>query len=307
MSGSDPYPPPTDLPDFNPQTVVNVPQVADDAVVPSVGPGGQVVTGHPVVLDFADSQLNPHSASGKIGTGGEAPNESLLAGAEGSTPNEPEDGGKLGWLSLKRFQKYFDVDTKDVLWRMGNSSLGPFKGNFFDNVKDNPDLYGPFWITTTLVFLTAVSSNIVSWYNHHEKEHKDAKDDKDDKDHKIWNSDFSRLAHASILYYCYVFGVGLCVWGFLRCFKSEVHLSHVWCMYGYMMTTFLPISFLLMLPFDVLRKLSVAIVTIYSGIFLLRNFKEAIYSAAPTRATVVLVVLGLIHIGVGCIIAFVFH
>lgn len=41
---------------------------------------------------------------------GEAPDASLLGGHDASDPSA--DAGKIGWLSLKRFQKYFDVETK---------------------------------------------------------------------------------------------------------------------------------------------------------------------------------------------------
>lgn len=49
--------------------------------------------------------------------------------------------------------------------------------------------YGPFWVTTTLVFMTAVSSNIVNYWDHYKK---------DDED-KEWNSDLSKVGCPSEL------------------------------------------------------------------------------------------------------------
>jgi len=55
---------------------------------------------------------------------------------------------------------------QDVLWRVTSSFFGPFKPDFMATTMSNPDLYGPFWIATTLVFVTAVAGNyadFVAW------------------------------------------------------------------------------------------------------------------------------------------------
>lgn len=59
---------------------------------------------------------------------------------------------------------YFDVDTSDVAWRCGNTLLGPLRSNFLDTTHDQPDLYGPFWIATTLIFVTAVAGNYADYW-----------------------------------------------------------------------------------------------------------------------------------------------
>lgn len=58
---------------------------------------------------------------------------------------------------------YFDVDTKDVVARMGSSIRGPIKADFLETTHDQPDLYGPFWIATTLIFVTAVAGNYADY------------------------------------------------------------------------------------------------------------------------------------------------
>ena len=42
---------------------------------------------------------------------------------------------------------------------MGRSFI-PIKGNFLETINGNPDLYGPFWIYTTLIFAISASANI---------------------------------------------------------------------------------------------------------------------------------------------------
>jgi cytochrome b subunit of formate dehydrogenase len=56
---------------------------------------------------------------------------------------------------------WFNVDTAEVRNRL-IGAVTP-KKQWSDIVIDNPDLYGPFWIATTLVFLMGVTGNAVSW------------------------------------------------------------------------------------------------------------------------------------------------
>jgi hypothetical protein len=44
---------------------------------------------------------------------------------------------------------------QDVVWRVGSSFLGPFRPDFMAVTLSSPDLYGPFWVATTLIFVTA--------------------------------------------------------------------------------------------------------------------------------------------------------
>ena len=49
---------------------------------------------------------------------------------------------------------------QDVLWRVGSSFLGPFKPDFMAVTMSSPDLYGPFWVATTLIFVTAGEQHV---------------------------------------------------------------------------------------------------------------------------------------------------
>lgn len=52
-----------------------------------------------------------------------------------------------GFLSIRFYQPYFDVDTNTVLSRLWNT-LFFFKNkdNFLSEIDDKPDAYGPFWV-----------------------------------------------------------------------------------------------------------------------------------------------------------------
>lgn len=61
--------------------------------------------------------------------------------------------------SLSFIGKYFNVELMDVLERLKGASI-PFNKSFYQTAEKNPDLYGPLWIYTTLVFVVTVSANI---------------------------------------------------------------------------------------------------------------------------------------------------
>jgi hypothetical protein len=51
------------------------------------------------------------------------------------------------------------VTSADVRARLLHS-LVPFNPKFFDISQNTPDLYGPFWIYTTLIFIIAAAGSI---------------------------------------------------------------------------------------------------------------------------------------------------
>ena len=52
-------------------------------------------------------------------------------------------------FSLTTYQQYFDVDTVQVVDRL-RRALSIQNEMFFEN-EMRPDMYGPFWLCTTLV------------------------------------------------------------------------------------------------------------------------------------------------------------
>lgn len=60
--------------------------------------------------------------------------------------------------SLSFYAQFFDVDTSSVLARCW-AALWP-RDNFLDVLEGNPDLYGPFWIATTVVLILFLGGTI---------------------------------------------------------------------------------------------------------------------------------------------------
>ena len=78
----------------------------------------------------------------------------------------------MACLTMDSYKIYFDIDADDIVRRMRGvfyTFYKPehFRNNIMGSTKTNelkgPDLYGPFWITMTLIFFIGVSSYLVSW------------------------------------------------------------------------------------------------------------------------------------------------
>ena len=66
-------------------------------------------------------------------------------------------------LTIEFFVQYFDVSTDDIRNRL-ITSLIPFNSRFHQLYKDKPDLYGPFWIYTTLIIMLAIAGNLSRYF-----------------------------------------------------------------------------------------------------------------------------------------------
>ena len=55
------------------------------------------------------------------------------------------------------------MTTDDIKLRL-LSSLWPLNKRFIDAYKQKPDLYGPFWIYTTLIIVLAIAGNLARYW-----------------------------------------------------------------------------------------------------------------------------------------------
>jgi hypothetical protein len=63
---------------------------------------------------------------------------------------------------LKFIGQYFNVEVNDIKEKL-ISSMMPLNRDFHQLAEKNPDLYGPFWIFTTLVFLINMTGNMSNY------------------------------------------------------------------------------------------------------------------------------------------------
>uniref|UniRef100_A0A6B2L9W2 Protein YIPF n=1 Tax=Arcella intermedia TaxID=1963864 RepID=A0A6B2L9W2_9EUKA len=188
------------------------------------------------------------------------------------TVQTTEDDDESVW-SISTYKKYFNVSSGDVLIRCARS-MWPFKYDFLEAVKNNPDFYGPFWITTTLIFMMAAAANFASPLPY----------------------DFYKLTTGAAVIYGYDFGVPLLFWIYAKWADLPVSLIDVLCIYGYSLFIYSPIAVLCIINITWVRWLVVGIGCLLSTSFLVVNLwmplRAKLAHAIPT-----LLVLACLHVG----------
>ena len=121
---------------------------------------------------------------------------------------------------------YFKVTFNDVKTRIISSFL-PINNSFFDIAVDHPDLYGPFWIYTTLIYVIAAGGALSYYFTNSVNNYFQA---------------FVPVA-GSILYF-FGFGFPFVMWLCMRIFKIEMKYVSLICLYGYSLTCFIPVLIL---------------------------------------------------------------
>lgn len=188
--------------------------------------------------------------------------------------------------SLSFYAQFFDVDTSTVLHRC-RTALIPFLPNtppFLDTLDGNPDLYGPFWIATTVVVILFLTGTI---------SHKLASENK-----KHFEYDFKLLSGAAGLIYGYTLFVPLGLWGALRWFGAQgLELVECWALYGYGNLFWIGVALLSWSPLNGLNYALVGVGYAVSVFFLLKNLYPVISATEKKVSQVLLIVVVLVHAG----------
>ncbi|KAJ7525012.1 hypothetical protein O6H91_17G032100 [Diphasiastrum complanatum] len=250
-----------------------------------------------VALKFQESNLQafpPTDARGKLTGSYQPPRDADDSfskpgpGAQnGSTDGQAQGFG--GWLNVLSYRPYFNVDTSDVLDRIHDSLL-PHKGDFVEKTYSNPDMYGPFWITTTLIFVAAALGNFAAYLAHKTSSQTDH-----------WHYDINKVTWSAGMFYGYIGLVPLSLYFLLKYLGVSSNLVHLWCLYGYSLFIFIPASVLSVVPVEIFKWLIVGIAALMSATFLAHNIRSHIKTASDRW---VLVVTGsfLLQLGLALVI-----
>lgn len=175
--------------------------------------------------------------------------------------------------TIAYYAQFFDVDAKDVLNRITMAVL-PFKNNFLDKTAANPDLYGPFWVTTTLIFAMGMTGNLATYMSSEEG---------------TWVYDFTKLTFAATMMYNYVTLFPLMIWAFLKFWvKADIKLLEIICLFGYSVFIFIPVSIVCIIPNEIVRWISIMAGVALTTMVLLANLFPFIKSLQRKTAYIVL-------------------
>jgi hypothetical protein len=193
--------------------------------------------------------LISQGGDGDVGFG-EEDTSALLPGAPDKTAqNRPMPS----FFSLDFYRKCWDVTTNEVRLRV-KSACYP-RGDFISALHGKPDLYGPFWISVTLCFSTAICGNLANFIqNQGNPMYK-------------YTPEFERVTSAAsaIFGYAFIFPFFISLvlyYSKIMCGFSTVELL---TSYGYSLSIFIPISFVWMIPVEFIRWILVIVGAVISG------------------------------------------
>ena len=183
----------------------------------------------------------------------------------------------LSCFRLDGYRPYFDLDTIHVYSRL-KAALTQFHlpdhfrtvvvGNpQADSSTKGPDLYGPLWITLTLVFVLAMTSNMVA--ARHSHKHSNSAE-------TVFEYDIVHLLRATsiVTTFAWLVPTMLCVaCACLGLSGDNVPSWPMWmCVYGYSLTPFIPACLLLSVwPLGILIWIYLGLATAASGLLVVRN------------------------------------
>ncbi|XP_057866774.2 uncharacterized protein LOC131074220 isoform X2 [Cryptomeria japonica] len=223
-------------------------------------------------LQFEEANLEifpPSNTQG--GTWGyHSPND--IDGGEGS---EQAQGGWKGFFSIASYRPYFNIDTYDVVERT-MATLYAQRGDFLEKIQHNPDLYGPAWISTTLVFMVTALGNYASYLSYGQGKHT-----------KDWYYDINYVSWAAFVIYGYICLVPLGYYFLLKYLSIPTSFVQLCCLCGYSLFIFIPSSLLLIFPTEFLRWTVIILAGIASSWFLAFNLRSYIMTMSDKWATVV--------------------
>ena len=166
--------------------------------------------------------------------------------------------------NLSFLQIYFDFETEEIIKRF---------------VEKKPDLYGPFWIYTTLIFIVASAGSLTKYIQGATNED--------------YFQKFIPLA-MSIIY-----GIGFCLPVIIKVlmylFGSETSFVLVLNIYAYSFSIYAPI-FILCIPLESLQWLLLFYAVLSSTCFLLLNFWKELTKYVDNRKYFILGVIGIFQI-----------
>ncbi|EGP90445.1 unnamed protein product [Zymoseptoria tritici ST99CH_1A5] len=209
----------------------------------------------------------------------------------GGPSRQPSSSSKRYLWSIAFYQQFFDVDTNQILHRC-QAALYP-RQNFLDILDGNPDLYGPFWIATTVVVILFLTGTISQYLATTGKTH--------------FAYDFKLLSGAAGLIYGYTLVIPLALWGVLKWFGSEsANVLECWALYGYANLIWIPVALVSWSPLTALNFAFVGIGFALSAVFLFRNLYPVVSATDAKTSRVLLVLVVALHAGLAIAVQILF-
>jgi len=160
-------------------------------------------------------------------------------------------------------------------------------------LEGNPDLYGPFWISTTVVMILFLTGTISQYLSRKGAGH--------------FEYDFTLLSGAAGLIYGYTGVIPIALWGILKWFGSEsANVLECWALYGYANLIWIPVALISWSPVTILNWVFVGIGFGISALFLFRNLYPVLSATDVKTSKILLILVVALHAGLAIAIKILF-
>jgi len=140
--------------------------------------------------------------------------------------------------------------------------------SFLATISEKPDLYGPFWITTSLVFTAAVCSHMSSWLQSWMSS-------------SAWEYDLQSMVNAASVVYGYAGLAPVLAYFGLGQLGVDAKFLTLICLYGYSLCVFIGASLVCLTPSNTAIWLALLGGGAWSAVFLMRNLAPLVMQVSP--------------------------
>ena len=181
---------------------------------------------------------------------------------------------------LTIFKKYFQITSDDFIFRFINSFI-PFNNKFVNLIKNNPDLYGPIWIYTSLILLISSTGSLTRTLQ--------------GNNNKNFFQEFVPIA--GIIIYSVGFGLPILISLLMKIFGVSLGIVHVICTYGYSFSIFLPISIIYVIQVNALQWIALLYAVFSSTSLLVVNYYKLMGEFSRKKKFLIIGIVLLAQIG----------
>ena len=178
------------------------------------------------------------------------------------------------------FKKYFQITSNDFILRFINSFI-PFNNKFGNLIKNNPDLYGPIWIYTSLIILLSATGSLTRTIQGH--------------NNKNFFQEFIPIAGSTI--YMVGFGLPILITILMKVFGIKLGFVHVICTYGYSFSIFLPISIICVIQYNYIQWIALIYAVFSSTSLLVVNYYKLMGDFSRNKKSIIIAIVLLAQIG----------
>ena len=182
---------------------------------------------------------------------------------------------------LNFLREHFNVSSEDFVARYLNALI-PFNVKFKEIKDKSPDLYGPFWIYTTLIIVVSATGSLVRFIQGNSSK----------------NFFIEFVPIAALIIYVVGFGLPITITILMKSFGTLINFVPLICTYGYSWGIYIPISVICVAPYQWLQWIVLSYGAFSSTSLLVVNYYKEVASYTKYKKYIIVGLVLFFQIGV---------